>query len=86
LRYHEPDGNGQETALTAERDWDDDFNQIDAGYQRDTAVCKNGGHQIHKAPDGGWVGDDGDPVCPVTADGALHDPVRMPRQGRSGAR
>jgi hypothetical protein len=67
-------------------DWDEAFAAIEAGLQRDRAVCKNGGHQIHKAPDGGWVGDDGDPACMVTADGSPHEPVTMPRQGRSGAR
>jgi hypothetical protein len=72
--------------MTAERDWNEDFAGIESGYQQDTAVCKNGGHQIHNSPDTGWIDDDGSPVCAVTAAAGPHEPIRMPRQGRSGAR
>lgn len=76
-----------------ERDWERELAGIEHGYRQDTAACKNGGHRIHRRPDGSWADDDGDDFCLAALtvltgpDGeALHEPVTMPRQVRPGAR
>lgn len=68
-----------------EQDWNDAFLGIQAGLVDDTAYCKNGGHLIHRTGDGEWAGDDGERICTVSAQAGPHEPIQMPRQGRSGA-
>ena len=82
-----PRDQGQETGVTAERDWDDALNEIAAGLVETTARCRCG-KRIHLLG-GRWEDDDGSTVCVKAAlrqdpqpgqsiyeDPVLHGPAR----------